>query len=62
LQDKNDSIRLIQDVVRVISDYGTLEPLPIGEITNVKSFYYNKKGLCFDRSIFYEKIFSYYGF
>jgi hypothetical protein len=62
LKDKNDSIRLIKDVVRVISNYGTLEPLPNGEIKNLKSFYYHKKGLCYDRSIFYEKIFSYYGF
>lgn len=62
LKDKNDSIKLIKEVVRVISNFGAHEPLPIGEIKNLKSFYYYKKGLCFDRSIVYEKIFSYYGF
>jgi len=61
-KDKNDTIKLIQQVVKVISNFGTLEPLPFGEIKNLKSFYNYKKGICFDRSIVYEKIFSYYGF
>lgn len=62
LRDKSDSINLIKEVVRIISNYGTFEPLPIDKIKDLKSFYYYKKGLCFDRSIVYEKIFSYYGF
>ena len=62
LKDKNDSINLIQEVVKKISSYGSLDPLPFGEIKSLKAFYYYKKGLCYDRSIVYEKIFSYYGF
>lgn len=61
LRDKSDSIKLIKEVVRIISNYGTFEPIPIHEIKGLKSFYYYKKGLCFDRSIVYEKIFAYYG-
>lgn len=62
LKSKNDSIELIKEVVCVISNFGSLEPLPFGEIKNLKSFYNYKKGLCFDRGIVYEMVFSYYGF
>lgn len=61
IKDRQDSIQLIKKIVRTISNYGSLESLPKGVEKNLKSFYFYKKGLCFDRSIIYEQIFSYYG-
>jgi hypothetical protein len=43
LNSKNDSIELIKKVVCVISNFGSLEPLPFGGIKILKSFFNYKK-------------------
>jgi hypothetical protein len=57
-----EKVDLAKKVVFTISSFGSFEALPVGYDKNLLNFLKFNKGLCFDRSIIYEKIFKYYGF